>query len=195
MSKKTVELIIESGNDYVIAVKANQTNLYKKIQTLTHQTTPSSIDRSFESSRDRKTHRLVSVFEDLSGISPDWIGLKRLIKVERTGTRNSLPYHQVAYYISSLTLKAGEFAKGIRAHWTIENQLHWVKDVVFTEDRSRIRTGYAPANLSIIRTIAINLVRLNGYTSITSAMRLLAHDLNAIFLLIDCPYQSLIALN
>lgn len=184
MSKKTVELIIASGNDYVIAVKANQPKLYKQIQTVTEQTTPSSIDDSFERSRDRKTHRAISVFEDLSGISSEWIGLQRLIKVERLGTRAGLPYHQVAYYISSLTLTAREFAQGIRSHWGIENRLHWVKDVVLQEDGSRIRQAYAPANLSIIRSIVINLFRRNGYASLTSAMRLMAHDLDAIFLLV-----------
>lgn len=168
----------------MIAVKANQTNLYKQIQTLTQQTAASSIDNSFERSRDRFTHRLVSVFEDLSGISPQWVGLKRVIKVERTGTRSCLPYHQVAYYISSLTLAAEEFAIGIRAHWGIENRLHWVKDVVLQEDGSRIQQAYAPANFSIIRTIVINLFRRNGYASLTSAMRLIAHDLDAIFLLV-----------
>lgn len=180
-----MELIVEGGNDYVIAVKANQPKLYKQIETLTQLLTPSSISHSCERSRDRVTHRICSVFEELSGISQDWVGLKRLIKVERTGTRKNRPYHQVVYYISSLSLTAFEFAKGIRAHWTIENRLHWVKDVVLQEDRSRIRSGYAPANLSIIRTIAINLIRQNGYASLTSAMRLLAHDLDAIFLLFD----------
>lgn len=125
------------------------------------------------------------MFEDISGISSDWIGLKRLIKVERTGTRAGLPYHHIAYYISSLSLTAGEFGRGIRDHWGIENRLHWVKDVVFFEDRSRIRSGDAAANFSMIRTMAINLLRRHGYTSLTNAMRLLAHDLEQIFFLIE----------
>lgn len=190
MPKKTVELIVASGNDYVIAVKANQPSLYKQIQALTAQTTPSSIAHSFERSRDRKTHRQVSVFEDISGISSDWIGLKRLIKVERTGSRAGLPYEQIAYYISSLTFTASEFARGIRDHWGIENRLHWVKDMVLCEDRSRIRTLDAPANFSLIRAIVMNLLRLHGYTSLTNAMRRLAHDLDAIFLLFAAECDS-----
>ena len=168
----------------MIAVKANQSNLYKQIQKMTQQTTASSVDESFERSRDRFIHRQVAVFEDLSSISPQWVGIKRLIKVTRTGTRRGLPYHQVVYYMSSLSLTAREFAIGIRSHWGIENRLHWVKDVVFQEDKCRIRTGSAPANLSLIRTIVINLLRRNGFVSLTKAIRLLAHDLEAIFLLI-----------
>ncbi|HEY9691885.1 MAG TPA: ISAs1 family transposase [Oculatellaceae cyanobacterium] len=185
MPKKTVKLIVESGNDYVIAVKANQSCLHQQIKTITHSTNPTSIEHSFERSRDRYTHRKVSVFEDLSGISPQWLGLKRLIKVERTGTRSDLPYHQVVYYISSLTVSALEFAKGIRGHWGIENRLHWVKDVVFNEDSSCISQLLAAANFSIIRSIVINLVRCHGYASLTSAMRLIAHDLDAIFKLLN----------
>jgi Transposase DDE domain len=123
------------------------------------------------------------VFDAVSGLSQEWIGLERVIKVERIGTRSCLPYHQVVYYISSLSLSAKEFAIGIRGHWGIENRLHWVKDVVFQEDSSRISQASAPANLSIIRTIAINILRGNGYASLTSARRLIAHDLDAILLL------------
>jgi predicted transposase YbfD/YdcC len=170
--------------------KRQQPSLYKQIQTVTAQTTPSTIDYSFERCRDRKTHRKVSVFEDISGISSDWIGLKRLIKVERTGTRAGLPYEQIVYYISSLKITAVEFARGIRDHWGIENRLHWVKDMVFCEDRSRIRTLHAPANFSIIRAIVINLLRLHGYTSLTNAIRRLAHDLDAIFLLFVAECDS-----
>jgi predicted transposase YbfD/YdcC len=185
LPKKTVKLIVEAGSDYVIAVKANQTNLYKQIQTISQLSTPTSIEHSCERTRNRKTYRTISVFDDVRSISQEWIGIERVIKVERTGTRSCLPYEQVVYYISSLSLTARDFAQGIRAHWGIENRLHWVKDVVFQEDSSRIKQASAPANFSIIRTIAINLLRRNGYDSLTSAMRLIAHDLDAIFLRLD----------
>jgi predicted transposase YbfD/YdcC len=106
------------------------------------------------------------------------------VKVERIGTRAGKPYEQVAYYISSLSLNAGQFAQGIRGHWGIENRLHWVKDVVLEEDSSRIRLGNAPANLSIIRSLAIAILRNNGYSSITTALRMIAHNLEQMFLLL-----------
>ena len=61
--------------------------------------------------------------------------------------------------------------------------MHWVKDVVLEEDSSRIRLGHAPANLSIIRSLAIAILRYSGYSSITTALRTIAHDLEKIFLL------------
>ncbi|HEY9674875.1 MAG TPA: ISAs1 family transposase [Waterburya sp.] len=184
MSKKTLQLIIQSGNDYVVAVKANQKRLYQQIQLNTQQTTPISVDTSTERRSDRVTTRTVSVFDNLNDISSEWVGLKRLVKVERTGTRAGKPYEQVAYYISSLSLHAAQFAQGIRGHWGIENRLHWVKDVVLEEDSSTIRLGNAPANLSIIRSLAIALLRSNGYSSITTAMRMIAHNLEQMFLLL-----------
>jgi predicted transposase YbfD/YdcC len=63
------------------------------------------------------------------------------------------------YYISSLTLSAKEFSRIIRGHWSIENQLHWVLDVAFHEDSSKVRKDNAPENLAIIRHIALNLLK------------------------------------
>jgi predicted transposase YbfD/YdcC len=177
----------------VIAVKGNQKRLYEQIQVITEQATPLSVDITTERRSDlrfaaalryRVTTRTVSVFDDLTGINSEWVGLARLVKVERFGTRAGKSYHQIAYYISSLNLNAAQFAQGIRGHWGIENRLHWVKDVVLAEDSSRMRQGNAPANLSIIRSLAIAILRYNGYSSITTAIRMIAHNLEQIFLLI-----------
>lgn len=185
MSKKTCELIIDSGNDYVIAVKANQKNLHCQIQRNTENAKPTSRYIASERTRNRVTTRTVQVFNDLTGISNQWIGLNSLIKVERTGTRAGKPYHQVAYYISSLVHSAVDFAHGIRGHWKIENCLHWVKDMVFDEDRSTIRKGNAPANCSIVLAIALNILRRNGHSSITSVQRFLSNDIDKLFSLVE----------
>jgi predicted transposase YbfD/YdcC len=180
----------------VVTVKANQKRLYEQIQLNTQQTTPISVDISTERRSDRLTTRTVSVFDDLSDISSEWVGLKRLVKVERIGTRAGKPYEQVAYYISSLSLNAGQFAQGIRGHWGIENRLHWVKDVVLEEDSSRIRLGNAPANLSIIRSLAIAILRNNGYSSITTALRISFRQTKQMrSLASSCPHFSLITMN
>lgn len=195
MPKKTCQLIIDSGNDYgvrvgflakeaftphLIAVKGNQPQLYQQIQLNTKLATPTSIDTSVEKTRDRMTLRTVSVFDDLSQICADWSGLKALIKVERRGWRGNRHYHQLAYYISSFITKAEVFQQGIRGHWSIENRLHWTKDVVFQEDNSSIRAGNAPVNLSIIRSIVINILRLKGFSSLTVAQRLMGNNLSRI---------------
>jgi predicted transposase YbfD/YdcC len=183
-TKQTCELIINSGNDYVIGVKDNQPKLHAHIQQVAMTKKPASRDVQIERTRDRVTQRTVSIFHDLKGISPEWIGIKSLIKVERVGIRAGKKYHEIVCYISSLIGSASEFAAGIRGHWGIENRLHWVKDVLFKEDASRVRTGNAPANFSIIRATAINLIRRNGYDSITTYQRFLSHDIDKLLSLV-----------
>ena len=107
--------------------------------------------------------------------------MKSLIRVERFGTRAGKPYEETAYYISSITLNASGFAKGIRGHWGIENRLHWVKDVIFREDKAQMVDGYAAANFSIVRSFVINLFRCNGFNSVTSAIRHCAHNILLLF--------------
>ena len=172
-AKKTVELIVQGGNDYLIAVKGNQKKLYQQIQVNMQKAAVLSSDTTQDNTRGRFTQRRVSVFGDRSGINSEWVGLRRLIRVERSGTRQGKPYEQTAYYISSLEVLASEFGQGIRGHWGIENGLHWTKDVVLKEDSSTIRTGNAPVNFSIVRSFAINLLRNNGYRSLTKAKRVL----------------------
>jgi predicted transposase YbfD/YdcC len=89
------------------------------------------------------------------------------MRVERNVCSKGKQTHETAYFISDIRCnKADFFAKHIRNHWAIENRLHWVKDVVMNEDRSRTTSGMAAENLSIIRNIVINLFRLNGQHSI-----------------------------
>lgn len=169
----------------MIAVKGNQPSLHRLIKQQASTSRHASRHITRERTRNRVTTRTVQVFQPLTGNHQQWSGLKSLIQVERTGTRAGKAYRQVAYYISSLTCHARDFALGIRGHWGIENRLHWVKDMVFHEDRSRIRSGNAPANCSIIFSFALNILRDNGYASITSAHRFLAHNLDKLFSLVE----------
>lgn len=109
----------------------------------------------------------------MEGISKEWIGLQSVIKVIRDVTSKNRTTQETAYLISSLspTTKASVVSQGIRSHWLIENSLHYVKDVAFREDNCRVRQGNAPANLSIMRNIAINIFRGKGLKNIKSAIR------------------------
>lgn len=142
---------------------------------------PTSINTTVERVSDRLTERRVSVFDNLDNITPEWVGLKRIVRVERFGTRAGKPYEETAYYISSITLEAYDFAVGIRRHWGVENRLHWVKDVVFNEDQAQMVDGYASANFSVLRSFVINLFRNNGFDSLTRAIRHCAHNIQLLF--------------
>ncbi len=75
---------------------------------------------------------------------------------------------------------SSRLAKFIRQHWHIENRLHWVKDVIFDEDRSKQKSGKAPINFSIMKTWVLSLYRLHGFDSIESAIERFAHNLTAL---------------
>lgn len=183
--KQTVQEIIASGNHDLIAVKKNQKKLYKSLESVTTSQEPLSINLEQERSHGRQIKRQVSVFKSPDSLLPIWCGIQSLIRVERWGQRRNKDYHQVAYYISNLLEKAKVFATRIRGHWQIENQLHWVKDVIFKEDASPIRHFQARTNLSILQTIAINLFRLLGFVSITEGQRWLNNRWSMLWILLE----------
>lgn len=184
MPKKTIERIVQHGNDYLVSIKGNQPKLLKALQQINQQQRPHSYHDTSEQTRNRIVHRSVGVFDDVSGIDSHWANARSLIAVHRTGTRNGQPFDQWSYYLSSLSANAIAFAVGIRRHRDIENRLHWVKDVVFGEDAARCPQHNAATLWSIIRTIVINLVRSSGHASLTKALRLLRHDIQALFHLV-----------
>lgn len=99
-----------------------------------------------------------------------WKGIQRVIHVERHFVRKGKETLSHHYYISSLTSDdAVLFAKGIRGHWSIENRLHWVKDVIQYEDDSGIKKGNGIETLSILKNVAINVCRELGFDSIKGA--------------------------
>ena len=144
---------------------------------------PCATDVQHERTRDRQTQRIVSVYNDVSGLDLAWSSARSLLVVQRRGTRAGEAFEHTSYYLSSVVLKAEAFAQGIRGHRLIENALHWVKDVVFGEDGSRIGSIIPATNHSIVRNVVISLLRLQGYSSITQAQRLIAHDLETLFAL------------
>nr|WP_243348248.1 ISAs1 family transposase [Parabacteroides sp. FAFU027] len=188
MSKKTVEVIIKSRNNYIIRAKANQPNLYNqiKLNTSNQDTAIDGYDRT-DKTRNRTEHRRISIFSNINGISKEWTGLKRIIKAERTVHYSNGKIHQaVGYYISSVKSDSAEFfAKNVRSHWCIENRLHWVKDVTMNEDKSFPVGGFAPENISILRNISINIYRNNGFDSIKHAIERHANKVKELFALVS----------
>lgn len=133
-----------------------------------------------EQNKGREELRTISVSDCLDGISEEWIGLKQVVKVSRIIKGKKHKHTETAYFISSLKGQSTFYNEGIRAHWSIENSLHRVKDVTLKEDASNIRTGSAPENISTIRNIVLNVFRTNDYTNIEQAKRLVCNDIKLI---------------
>jgi predicted transposase YbfD/YdcC len=188
--KETTTLITQSKNDYIVALKRNQKNLLKQMVKITDKQPPKSQAQSVDISHGRHLVRKVSVFDVAplkSTIFDDskWGQITSLIKVERSGTRGKKDYKHLAYYISSLSTSAEIFASKIRGHWLIENQLHWVKDVFFQEDSWPLYNYTVVTNFSILKTIALNIYRFLGFSSLTVGFRWLNYNLEKLILVVS----------
>lgn len=115
----------------------------------------------------------------------DWCDLAAVVSVHRFGTRRGKPFAEHMFYISSRLMEAPVAAEVIRGHWQVENGLHWVKDAILKEDACTTRTGNAPQNLALLRSLTVTLYRLAGHRSIKNALRRFAHDISATLQLLE----------
>lgn len=175
-NQQLTQAIIENKNDYLIALKKNNHNLYKQIEEITKFPSYLRTNKTYDSSHGRAILRRVSVFKGNRIRHKSVKKLNSIIKVERAGFRESKFYKQVVYYVSSLSTSAKILAEKIRGHWGIENKLHWVKDVIFKEDKMKITDFQACTNFSILITIAINYFRSLGFFSIKEGQRWLGNQ-------------------
>jgi predicted transposase YbfD/YdcC len=169
-------LIIRQGNDYVITLKENQGTLYRQVVRRAHCCVPQSQVQQWEQGHGRQIQWTVSTFELTQTIQQRWAGAQQAVHIRYVGKRQGQPYQEDVYYLTSLKGDATDLMERIRAHWGIENRLHWVKDVVMQEDGASIRAS-APASLmAILRNLVVSLFRVHGYPSIIKAIDLLSHD-------------------
>jgi predicted transposase YbfD/YdcC len=172
--------IVVKGADYVLSLKANHPTLYAQVKAWFESAYSKgfegiehSYDQRIEAGHHRQENRKVWVvpataIADLYQPSP-WAGLQSVVMVIRVRQLWNKTTQEVQFYLSSLPCDAQRIGRAIRAHWGIENQLHWVLDVTFGEDASRIRTGHGSENFSLLRRMAISL--LNQETSTKRSLR------------------------
>jgi predicted transposase YbfD/YdcC len=157
--------ILKQEADYVLALKGNQGNIYKEVgiffeavvndhtygyQISTHQT----VDGEHGRIESRKYWH-VDAPEHLRE-KFGWPGLKSVGMCEARREVKEQTSKERRYYLSSLSVDAMRLAEAVRGHWSIENSLHWILDVVFREDDSRVRVGHAAENFALVRRIALN---------------------------------------
>lgn len=181
MPKKTASLIVHSGNDYLIGLKENQPTLYKTAQTKLQQDIPLSSVTTVENVHSRTVQRECKVFAAPEQMQKKWSGLKTFVVVERQGERNGQPFYERQFYICSQYLNAQQLLADIQGHWGIENRLHWVRDVTFSEDFPPRRGGNAPVNWSILHNFFITIARQLGFRTIPQAQRALSNQLHKVF--------------
>lgn len=164
------EQIIQQQADYVLALKGNHPTVLEQAQTgFKNAQTPQGKDieqtqyQATEAGHHRIESRTIWQISAAQVFSEDqlqhWAGLQSLVVVQSHRRLWNKTTTETRYFLSSLSTDAQTFARYIRAHWGIENQLHWCLDVVFKEDASRIRKDHAPRNMSLLRRLALNLLR------------------------------------
>ena len=160
--------IVDKKADYILALKGNQGSLREDVELFaTEQKARDFKDATIsrqetvDGDHGRIETRAVTVIHDIGWLQERhrWPGLNSLVMVESTRRCGDKLERETRFYITSLTLPAGHIAAFVRAHWAVENSLHWVMDMVFRDDECRLRTDNAPANFTTLKHIALNLIR------------------------------------
>jgi hypothetical protein len=190
LQRNTVERVIDSGNDYLITVKGNQPTLRETIERFCNEQASISSDHSVDTSHGRSVERTVEVWRAPNAdsgyvIAPEWVGLRRIIRIKRVRISAGKRTEECLYYITSRReTSARTLGKLVQQHWQIENRLHWVKDAILREDRCGIRGEQAAENHSVLTTMALNIYRLNGEQSLKYGIIAYGGNIAALFKLI-----------
>lgn len=164
------EKIVAKGGDYLLALKANRPATHKDVVRFFADPPADQISKPFETVE--KDHGRLETRRHVVCHEVDWLfsdrrypdeprfpHLAMIAMVETEVERHGRLEQERRYYLSSAKLDAKSFAAAVRAHWGIENRLHWVLDVVFHDDLARLRTGSGPQNMAVVKHMAMNLVR------------------------------------
>lgn len=178
--KKTCQLIVDSGNHYLGALKGNQGNLRKDVET---HFIAQQVHTDISEGHGRCEKRVVSLCQQLENIKP-WPGLETLVRVESerrfsVGGRERYS-RETRYYVASFIEPVADIANRIRGYWGVENKVHYVRDVTQGEDASRIRMQQLPQNFVVARNFALNVFRDNGFTNMAQAQRCCKFGLDAL---------------
>ncbi len=190
--KDIAEAIRGRKADYLLALKDNWPALCREVECFFADPDAAGILRHETTTGDhgRIEIRRHTVCHDVSWITSDrrfpgewhFKDLAMIAMVEAEVERNGKTSMQRRYFLSSCQLSPEKFAAAVRAHWHIENRLHWVMDVVFHDDLMRLRTKNGPANIAAIRHMAINIIKnINDKASLKVKRKTIAWDTNYLY--------------
>jgi len=179
--KTIASQILDRGADYLLVLKANHSKAFLAVKEccerhcFARDATAKPVFDAFDDSYGRLVRRRVFVCPQAASLEAlrAWPGLRTVLAVEtiRSVTGSGKVEAEIRYFLSSCGDDAKVLVQAIRRHWTIENGLHWVLDVTFREDDSRVRHRTAARNLAILRKIAINLMGRNRTPRISMRAR------------------------
>lgn len=167
--KEIAEKIVGEEGDYVLALKGNHEKLHTAVREHFDRLHENNFEggacRSRQTSErghgrvERRYYHQAALPVELMRLAEGWEGLKTIGQVISITERDGKEASEVRYYLSSLPPGVKRFAQAVRGHWGIENSLHWVLDVTFNEDQSRIRKDHGPDNFALLRRFALTLIK------------------------------------
>jgi predicted transposase YbfD/YdcC len=165
--------IVDQGGDYVLALKGNQGTLHDDVRLFLDDphSEKTTAPPAVEGDHGRIETRVATVSTAIDWLQEhhQWPGLKAIGKIVRTRETGSKITTETAYYLLSTEMTAERFGEVAKAHWAVENSLHWVLDVTMNEDQTRNRLDNGPNNLAVLRHMALNI--LNSRKSKISTRR------------------------
>jgi len=181
--KEIAKQIVEGGGDYVLPVKDNQPNLLADIQGCFAK----ALDLNFEglswdrykttdSGHGRQEMRSYLILNNPEGIrnQTSWLGLKVIGLCTRERVVNGKWSEEIGYFIGSRVMSAKQYGEALRDHWGIENNLHWQLDITFDEDANRVQRRHGAENLSLVRRLAVGLLKRHPAVESMACKRLAA---------------------
>ena len=179
--------IREKKADYVLALKDNQETLHEDVSTyfdwVEKEQPQDEVTDSWKSnpSKDHgriETREIITASAGWLEQKDEWMDIQTIIRYRCTREINGIKTTSIRHYISSFNTSAESFGEIIRGHWSIENQLHWMLDVVFREDHAKARKDNSPLNFNILRKIALPILKniTVGRLSIRKKMMKAARD-------------------
>jgi predicted transposase YbfD/YdcC len=173
--------IVDKGGDYILALKRNQPTLHDEVAAYFDDPATQGLTtvRDVDKDHGRIETRTTTVSHEVGWLTGDrrhpgehrFPNLKSLVRATTQVERNGKVTAETRYFISSARLTPQRAAEAIRSHWGVES-LHWVLDVIFKEDQSRLRRGHGARNMALVRRLAFNMVRAGkGKRSIKTARK------------------------
>lgn len=154
--------IIDQGGDYALALKGNQSTLHDDVRMFLDDpaTDAIAVKTTVDADHGRIETRTSTISTAIGWLQDNhqWPGLKAIGKIVRTRETATKTTTETAYYLLSTAMPAERFGHVVRAHWAVENRLHWTLDVVMNEDQARNRLDNGPNNLAVLRHMALNIL-------------------------------------
>lgn len=167
------------GCHFLAQVKRNCRKLWETIALYTALCQPISTCEYYEDKHGHQIHRRVELYLNNADLPKGWNGIERLVKVRRWGYRNHVPFEELSFYVLSKPLNSACIvAKAVQGHWSVENKLHWTKDVLLGEDDMTLRDKNTVAILACLNNASLNILRAAGYKPVKDTFAKFANKVN-----------------